>query len=124
MRELVEKYIALREAKSKMDRKHKDKMAHLTEVMDAIEAELLSEFDRQGIDSVRTANGTAYKSKRTSATVRDWDLTLDYIRQHDLWNMLEKRVNKVAVEEFVNENEGLPPGVDWRSEITVNVRRG
>ena len=123
MEELVEKYIELRDTKSKMSSDYKAKVAVLDKVLDKIEAELLSQFGDLGMESVRTKSGTAYKSTRTSATVADWDYTLDFIQKHELWNMLERRVSKQAVEQYKEEHDDLPPGINWREEITINVRR-
>lgn len=123
MDELVEKYIQLRDKKSEMTAAFKAKTANLDAVLDKIEAVLLQMFEDNGLTSVRTTSGTAYKSTRTSATVADWDQTLDYVRKNELWNLLERRVSKQAVEQFKEEHEDLPPGVNYREEVTVNVRR-
>jgi hypothetical protein len=55
--------------------------------------------------------------------VADWDYVLDYIQKNELWNMLEKRVSKQAVEQYVEEHGNLPPGINWREELVVNIRR-
>lgn len=123
MEELVEKYIELRDKKAQLSAAFKQKTAKLDAVLDKIEGVLLQQFKDLGMESVRTKAGTAYKSTRTSATVADWDQTLDYIRRKELWNMLDKRVNKAAVEQFKEEHDDLPPGVNWREEVVVNVRR-
>lgn len=123
MEALIEKYIELRDAKAKLAAKHKADVAKLDDVMDKIEGFILEAFNEQGVESARCSTGTAYKSVRTSATVADWEATLSYIREHDLWAMLEKRVNKTVVEEFRNEHGDLPPGLNWREEILINVRR-
>lgn len=123
MEELVEKYIELRDKKSELSAAYKAKTAKLDTVLTKIEGILLQQFDELKMESVRTKAGTAYKSTRVSATVADWDHTLDFIKQHELWNMLEHRVSKQAVEQFKEEHGDLPPGVNWREEIVVNVRR-
>lgn len=123
MQALVEKYIQLRDAKAKLAGIHKEKVATIDAVMKKIEAQLLADFTALGVDSCGTPSGTAYKSTQTSATVADWDACLDYIKANDLWNMLDKRVNKTAVVEFIEEHKNLPPGVNWREEIIINVRR-
>lgn len=123
MEELVEKYILLRDKKAELSATFKAKVAKLDEVLAKIEGALLVQFKEHGMESVRTKAGTAYKSTRTSATVADWDSVLDYIQQNELWNMLDKRVNKTAVEQFKEENGDLPPGVNWREEVVVNIRR-
>ena len=123
MEELVEKYIQLRDKKAEISAAFKAKTAKLDEVIGKIEGVLLQQFMELGMESVRTKAGTAYKSTRSSATVADWDNVLDFVRQNDLWNMLEHRVSKQAVEQFKEEHGDLPPGVNWREEVVVNVRR-
>ena len=123
MEELVDKYIELRDTKSKMSTEYKARVAKIDSVLDKIEGELLRQFSEHGMESVRTKSGTAYKSSRNSATVADWDYVLDFIQKNDLWNMLERRVSKQAVEQYKEEHGTLPPGINWREEITINVRR-
>ncbi len=121
--ELVSKYVQMRDVKAQLKKQFVEKTAPLEEAIAKIEALLLQTFSTMGMESVRTAAGTAYKSTRCSATVADWESVLPFIIKHNLWSMLEKRVSKDAVEAYRDENGDLPPGVNWREEITVNVRR-
>lgn len=123
MKDLVEKYIKLRDAKAKAKGRYEDQVAELTAVMDRIEAAILAEFTKAGIDSCSTGEGTAYRSVKTSASVADWDATLNFIRANDLWHMLERRVSKDAVVQWKNENNDLPPGLNWNEIVSINVRR-
>lgn len=89
-----------------------------------IEIEFLRRFQDRGIDNVSARSvGTAYKSTRASATVADWDGFLDHVKEHDAWELLERRVNKTAVEQFKAVNSDLPPGVNWSETQVVNFRR-
>lgn len=123
MDDLVEKYIAVRDRKAEIAAEYKAKIAKCDEVLDRIEGALLAQFQQLGVESVRTKVGTAYCSHRTSATVADWDAALEYIKQTDNWQLLERRVSKKDIEEFKGEHGDLPPGVNWRDEVVVNVRR-
>ena len=106
-----------------MSADYKAKAAVLDDALSKIENVLLLQFQEQGMESVKTKHGTAYKSTRNSAGVADWDQVLAYVQQNDLWNLLEHRVSKQAVEEIKAETGELPPGVNWRSEVTINIRR-
>lgn len=123
MDDLVEKYVVLRDKKAEISAEYKAKIAKVDEILGRIEGALLSQFGQLGVESVRTKSGTAYMSHRTAATVADWDTTLEYIRNTDNWQLLERRVSKKDVEEFKGEHGDLPPGVNWRDEVVVNVRR-
>jgi len=120
---LVEKYVMLRDAKAAAVARFKEKMAKVDDVMAKFEAQLLNQLEATGAESIRTKAGTAYKSVKTSATVADWDAVLEYAITNGLLNLLEKRVNKTAVLEFKEEHNDLPPGVNLREELVVNVRR-
>jgi hypothetical protein len=123
MQDIIEKYIELRDKKSELSAAYKKKVAGLDAALDQLEAILLEKLNEIGMDSAKGSTGTVYKSRRTSATVADWDYVLDHIQKNELWNMLEKRVSKQAVEQYVEEHGNLPPGINWREELVVNIRR-
>lgn len=120
---LVGKYLEVRDKKKALDEAHKQKMAKVNELLTRIENALLEQFQAEGIDSVRTAKGTAYISTTTSVSVADWDEVLDFIREKEAWHMLERRVSKGAVEQWQDEYGELPPGLNIRMERKVNVRQ-
>ena len=123
MEQLIEKYIMLRDKKADLSAAYKEKVAKIDEALDKLEGALLATLEQNGMESAKCKTGTVYKSTRTSATVADWDFTLDFIQNHELWNMLERRVNKQAVQQYKEEHGDLPPGINWREEVVVNIRR-
>lgn len=123
MEKLIERYIKLRDAKAKLKAQFASKTATLDDVLAKIEAAILQHFQTHGIDSAKTEFGTAYSQLRTSCTVADWTQALDFIKGSEAWEMLEKRVSKEAVLAHKEETGRLPPGLNWREEIVVNVRR-
>lgn len=123
LEQLVERYIQLRDKKAEIESEAKKKVAKLNEAMTRIENYLLKHLQDNGAESVRTGAGTFFTSMRTSATVADWDHLLGWIREGEHWSALEKRVSKSFVESFKEEHNDLPPGIDFRQEKVVNVRR-
>ena len=121
--EIVEKYVMLRDKKQAIVNDMKEQAAKYDAVLDKLEAHLLKQFEAEGVDSVKTKAGTAYKTIRTSVTVADWEATLDFIRTNEMWHLLERRASKVAVEAYREENDAYPPGLNVRTEAVVNVRR-
>lgn len=123
--ELVSKYIKLRDKKAQMKKEFDQSVAKIDEVMEKMEAVILKTFQETGIDSAKTEAGTAYMSTRTSATVGSREDFIGWVMADpdERAIFLENRVNKTAVEQFKAANDDLPPGVNWRSEVTVNVRR-
>ena len=110
--DVVSAYRKLRDLRAKnkkefelADQVHADKMQLL-------EAYMLEQTALLGVDSFKTEDGTAYKYHATSVTTSDWDTTFNFIRTNELWNMIEHRVSKKAVEEYKEVNEVYPPGLN------------
>lgn len=121
---LIEGYVKLRDAKAQMKARHEAEMAPLNEMMDRIETRLLAQMNEQGVDSYAVRGvGTAYVSTTTKANVADWDSLLSFVRNQGLWQLLERRVAKSAVDEYVAAHQDLPPGVNYTQAVAVNVRR-
>ena len=121
--ELVGIYIELRDFKDKLKRKHSGELSPVNEKMNEIENRLQQHLIEQGVDSMKTANGTAFLQNSNSATVKDWDVTLDYIKKNDEWSFLEARVNKTAVKDYIASTGEVPPGVEFTTTQVTRVRR-
>jgi phage host-nuclease inhibitor protein Gam len=122
--EAVSLYIRLRDKKAEMKADFDASVAPLNEKMDKLEAKLLDVFNKTGMDSVKTENGTAYTTVRTSASIADREAFMDFVKANEEWSLLEVRASKTAVEQFrESNNDELPPGVNIRSERVVNIRR-
>jgi len=121
--ELVAAYVQARDAKASLKAEYDEKLAHLEERLNKIEAKLLEVFEQTGMESVKTEHGTAYKSTRTTVSVADRDSFMEFVKSGDHWSMMEVRAAKTAVEQYKAANDELPPGINWRSEVVVNIRR-
>jgi phage host-nuclease inhibitor protein Gam len=122
--EAVSLYIQLRDKKAEMKAEFDATIAPLNDKMDKLEAKLLDVFNKTGMDSVKTENGTAYTAVRTTASIADREAFMDYVKANEEWSLLEARASKTAIEQFRDSNNGeLPPGINIRSERVVNIRR-
>ncbi len=121
---LVKLFIALRDRRARRKADYQLDDVGDKEKQEKIEVEFLKRFNKRGIDNVSARGiGTAYRSVRASAKVADWDSLLEFIKKEGAWEMLERRVSKVAVEQFKAETDDLPPGVDWGETQVINFRR-
>jgi hypothetical protein len=91
--------------------------------MSKIEGKLLEVLDQTGGKSFRTPHGTAYVSVRTTASVADRETFFEFVKQNEEWPLLQVAVVKSAVEQYKSVNQELPPGINWREERVVNIRR-
>lgn len=121
---LVKLFMALRDRRAQRKTDYDLADADDKDKQNKIEVEFLRRFNDRGIDSVSARGmGTAYRSVRSSATVADWEALLGFIMKNEAWEMLERRVNKKSVEQFREQTEDLPPGVNWSETQVVNFRK-
>lgn len=120
---LVERYLALRDKKAQYKAEYDAKVEAIDLAMTKVENYLLKLMQDLGVESIRTAGGTPYISRRSSASVSDWESFLAFVRQNDSWEMLERRANKTVVQQWREEHNDLPPGLNWREERVVNIKR-
>ena len=120
---MIQKYVALRDKKEAIEEKHKAELVPFREAMNMLEAYMLEALDNQGLQSMRSPHGTAFKKLRTSAKVTSWSEVLDFIRANNAWDLLEQRVSKLAAQNIIEETKKPIPGVETTSEVCVNVQR-
>lgn len=120
--DLVAEYVALRDKKLEVTAHAKDLVGRLEDKMSGLEVEILKAMG-EGVESIRTKAGTAYKSTKRSTSVAGWDNFLPWVQQTDNWHMLTRAANKTAVLEYLDEHEELPPGINLYSELTININR-
>lgn len=120
---IIERYIKLRDKKAVMKAAFDASTADINTAMARCEQVILEEINSQGVESVRTEHGTAFKSVSTSVTTADGEMFMQFCIANDRLDLLEKRPNKTAVEEYKAANDDLPPGINYRQAVTLNVRR-
>jgi hypothetical protein len=121
---LLKLYIKLRDQRAQRKAAYEEDDADDRGKQDKIEIEFLRRFNERGIDNVAARGiGTAYRSTRASATVADWDALLGHVQDNEAWEMIERRVNKTAVQQYRDEHDDLPPGVNWSETQVINFRR-
>jgi hypothetical protein len=121
--QVVETYIKLRRKKEQLEAETKDKVAGIKDKMTKLEAWLMERADNDGVTSFKTPAGTAFVTTTDYANVADWDAVLTFIRTHDAFDMLEKRVSKTAVRAHMDETGDVPPGITYGTKLGINVRK-
>lgn len=120
---LIEKYIQLRDKKTQMKSEFDAKLAPIEEAMQKIEAHIMKTLNELGSDRIGGATGVAFKSTQNSATVADKELFRQFVLENDRWELADIRAAKTAIKEYIDENDDLPPGINWRSETVIRVNR-
>jgi hypothetical protein len=120
--DMIEKYIQLRNKVAKIKEEHTEQLKPYADVMMQIEGELLRHLGENQLDSIKSEDGTAYKQVVTSVTVDNWALALTYIKDNELWDLLEARVAKNATLTVMEETKKPVPGVKISQAQVLRVR--
>lgn len=122
--ECVAQYVKLRDTLKISDDKHKEKTAPAREYLELLNGAIRDKLTEAGADSVKTPNGTAYKTVKKSATVSDGAVFREYVITNSAFDLVDMRANAPAVGEFIAGHDGeLPPGINYSTHVEVGVRR-
>ena len=120
---VIQKYLALRTEKEAIEAKTKEKVAGIKANLLKIEAWLKDQMDASGETQKKTPSGTAFITTVDFANGAEWDAVLAFIKENEAWDMLEKRVSKNAVRQYLDKNKKVPNGVNYGTRIDVQVRK-
>lgn len=121
--DVIRTYMKLREQKAAIEAEVKEKVSGIKTKLDKLEAFLKTQMDAQGLTSFKSEYGTAFLTTTDYANVADWDVVLDFIKDTGAYDMLEKRISKIAVRGYIDANKAVPPGVTYGTKLEVNIRK-
>ena len=124
LEQLTATYIRIRDARGDLKRKYERDDEELANQLSLIEQEMLEVCKAVDANSIKTNAGTVIRSVKSRYWTNDWDSMYRFIRDHDAFALLEKRLHQSHMKEFLAENPDLQPaGLNVESEYTVVVRR-
>lgn len=121
--DVIRTYMKLRDQKVALEAEVKERVSALKVKMEKLEAFLKTQMDAQGLTSFKSEYGTAFLTTTDYANVADWDAVLDFIRDNEAYDMLEKRVSKIAVRSYIEQTKTVPPGVNYGTRLEINIRK-
>lgn len=121
---LVAVYIKIRDAKAAKTKELEDAIQELDTQLEAISNELLEICKATGQDGGKTAHGTFTRTIKSRYWTSDWDSMYKFIIEHDVPELLERRISQTNFAEFIKENSNLmPAGVNVEAKYSITVRR-
>jgi len=119
---LVADYIATRDHVKKLKEKHKNELAEFELALEKLSGRLLLFLDYHGQEMARTAEGTVSATYRDTASLSDPDIFMEFVAEHGLYELLDRRANATACKDFAKDTGTLPPGVRINTLRGVSVR--
>ena len=116
-------------------RKIRDKIAVLTKEYDTqvemlkaqqdeIKFAMKDQMKALGVKSVRTDMGTVTLTTKTRYATQDWDSFKEFILEHKMVDLLEKRIAQINMASFLEENPTIvPPGLNSTTEYDITVTK-
>ena len=121
--QVVRKYVQLRDELDAKRNEFREFEKEIKHKLDRLAMFLKEQAEKQGIESFKTPYGTAYQTTKDYVRVGDWEQVIDFIKETGNWQMLEKRIGKLATKEIMEETGSIPPGVEYSQEIDFQVRK-
>ena len=117
---LVAIHAKIKAKQAKLDKE----LADLEEQREEIRLAIKDQMKALGLTSVRTSSGTVSLMKSTRYNTQDWDSFKAFVLEHQVVDLLEKRIAQTNMAQFLEENPGvLPPGLNSVTEFDIRVTK-
>ena len=124
MNRLTKAYVRIRDARSELKKEWETKDAEFKKKLERIEAEMLRFLNETDQNAAKTDSGTVYRQEEITPTGSDWEAFYSWVKEHDAFDALERRIKKTFIKEYMETNGGgIPPGVSVYREYVARVRR-
>ena len=121
---LTKAYIKIRDERAKLSAEYKEKDSVLSRQLERVKQGLLDYCNNHSVESVRTSEGLFYRSVKQKFWTNDWEKMHAFIMEHNVPELLEKRLNQTNLKQFLEENpESQPDCLNVDSEYSMSVRK-
>lgn len=97
-------------------------IAELEEQRTEIRIAIKDQMKALGLTSVQTSYGTVSLMKKTRYNTQDWDSFKAFVLEHQVVDLLEKRIAQTNMAQFLEENPGVvPPGLNSVTGFDIRV---
>ena len=122
--QLVKTFLKIKERRAKISADFKEEDDKLKSQQETVKKALLDHCKEHEVERVRTSQGLFYRSVKTRYWTSDWESMYEFIREHDVPEFFEKRLNQGHVKQFLEENpESVPQGLNVDREYVISIRR-
>ena len=124
MDRLARIYRRIRSEITTLTQEYDTKIEALKEQQEELKNAMKDQMKAMGVMSVRTSEGTVVLSVKTRYNTQDWDSFKQFVLEHQVVDLLEKRIAQTNMAQFLEENPGVvPPGLNSVSEFEIRVTK-
>ena len=122
-RKRVGQYVIIRDKLKAMDEAHTAAKKPFMDLQNELSGVLQGIMDQTGATSIATPEGTCYKTTRYNASLADPEAFMKFVRENDLFDLMDRKANAAACRDYTEEKGVPPPGVNLTAISTIGVRR-
>ena len=121
---LTKTFLKIRAKRSLLAAEFKKEDDKLQQQQDRIKQAMLDHCERHNVQSVKSSEGLFFTSSKTKYWASDWDAMHTFIKEHNVPELLDKRINQTNMKDFLEENpDKLPDGLEISQETSISVRK-
>jgi hypothetical protein len=121
---LVRVYLKMKEKNDEIANEYKEKTKELSNQMVLVKSALLDYCKEHGVEGARTKSGLFYRTTTTNYWTNDWAAMHEFVLEHGMPDLLEKRLHQGNVKAFLEDNpDVLPPGMNTETKYQISIRR-
>ena len=99
-------------------------LAELEEQREEVRLAIKDQMKALGLKSVQTTSGTVSLLKTTRYNTADWDSFKTFVLEHQVVDLLEKRIAQSNMAQFLEDNPGVvPPGLNAVTGFDIRVTK-
>lgn len=121
---LVKAFVQLRDNRTALKAEYEESDRKLKDKMEKLEVAMMTKLKEQKIDSFKTEHGTVYTTVVRKYSCGDWDAFWNNMLEQARPDFMEKRISAGAMNDILDSDGELPPGISYETERCVRVRRG
>ena len=121
---LTKVFIKIRDERKQIADDFNKRDGELAAKQDMIKSALLNHLQEQNIDSIKTAEGTFFRSTKQKYWTSDWPSMYEFVIENQVPDLLEKRLHQTNMKQYLEDNPDLlPKGFNVDSEYTLSIRK-
>ena len=121
---LTKTFLKIRAKRSLLTAEFKKEDDKLQQQLDRVKQAMLDHCERHNVQSVKSSEGLFFTSSKTKYWASDWDAMHTFIKEHNVPELLDKRINQTNMKDFLEENpDKLPDGLEISQETSISVRK-
>lgn len=120
--ELIDMAYEARAKRIAFQREADAKIEDMKRFEDEVEERILTSFDKAEIEGARGSKASASVSRLMVPTVKNWPKVYAYIKANDAWDLLERRMARVAYRDRLEAGEAIP-GTEPFEKVSLSLTR-